>query len=77
MQTDPNFANYLYQPESGRLVLLDFGATRHFGAEFVANYARISRAVIEGDRDAVAREAIRIGYAAADDPRSASKRWST
>ena len=28
MQTDPNFANYLYQPKSGRVVLLDFGATR-------------------------------------------------
>jgi predicted unusual protein kinase regulating ubiquinone biosynthesis (AarF/ABC1/UbiB family) len=67
MQTDPNFANYLYQAKSGRLVLLDFGATRHFGAEFVANYARISRAVIDGDRDAVAREAVRVGYAAADD----------
>jgi predicted unusual protein kinase regulating ubiquinone biosynthesis (AarF/ABC1/UbiB family) len=49
-------------------VLLDFGATRHFGTEFVANYARISRAVVDGDRHAVAREAVRIGYAAADDP---------
>ena len=68
MQTDPNFANYLYQPKSGRLVLLDFGATRHFGTRFVLNYARISRAVIDGDRAAVAREAVRIGYAAADDP---------
>jgi predicted unusual protein kinase regulating ubiquinone biosynthesis (AarF/ABC1/UbiB family) len=67
MQTDPNFANYLYQPKSARLVLLDFGATRHFSAGFVANYARISRAVVEGNRDAVAREAVRIGYAAADD----------
>lgn len=68
MQTDPNLANYLYQPHSGRVVLLDFGATRHFEPEFVANYARISRAVIDGDRAAVAREAVRIGYAAADDP---------
>lgn len=68
MQTDPNFANYLYQPKSGRMVLLDFGATRHFGARFVANYARISRAVIDGNREAVAREAVRIGYSAADDP---------
>ncbi len=67
MQTDPNFANYLYQPASGRVVLLDFGATKRFGAAFVANYARITLAVIDGDRDAVAREAIRIGYAAADD----------
>jgi len=66
MQTDPNFANYLYQPSSGRIVLLDFGATQRFPAAFVANYARITRAVIGGDRDAVGREAIRIGYAAAD-----------
>ena len=28
MQTDPNFANYRYQPTTGKLVLLDFGATR-------------------------------------------------
>ena len=78
MQTDPNFANYLYQPASGRVVLLDFGATQRFGAAFVANYARITRAVIDGDRDAVAREAIRIGYAAADDSAGAhARRWST
>ncbi len=67
MQTDPNFANYLYQPASRRVVLLDFGATQRFGTAFVANYARITRGVIDGDRNAVAREAIRIGYAAADD----------
>ncbi len=67
MQTDPNFANYLYQPESGRVALLDFGATQRFRAGFAANYARITRGVIDGDRGAVAREAIRIGYAAADD----------
>ena len=67
MQTDPNFANFLYQPKSGRLVLLDFGATRDFEPDFAANYARISRAVIDGDRDAVAREALRIGYVDAED----------
>jgi len=68
MQTDPNFANYLYQPASGRVVLLDFGATQRYNAAFVAHYARITRAVIDGDRDVIAREATRIGYAAADDP---------
>jgi predicted unusual protein kinase regulating ubiquinone biosynthesis (AarF/ABC1/UbiB family) len=69
MQTDPNFANYLYQPASGRVALLDFGATQSFGAAFVARYARITRAVIDGDRASVAREAVRIGYAtAADSP---------
>jgi hypothetical protein len=67
MQTDPNFANYLYQRASGRVALLDFGATQRFDADFVANYARITRGVIDGDRIAVAREAIQIGYAADDD----------
>jgi predicted unusual protein kinase regulating ubiquinone biosynthesis (AarF/ABC1/UbiB family) len=68
MQTDPNFANYLFQSGSGRLVLLDFGATRRFEPGFVARFARISRAVVDGDRAAVAREAVQIGYAAAGDP---------
>jgi predicted unusual protein kinase regulating ubiquinone biosynthesis (AarF/ABC1/UbiB family) len=36
MQTDPNFANYLYQPATGRVALLDFGATQRFDAAFVA-----------------------------------------
>ncbi|MCM2328857.1 MAG: AarF/ABC1/UbiB kinase family protein [Lysobacter sp.] len=67
MQTDPNFANYLYQPESGRVVLLDFGATMRFPRPFVQNYVRITRAVIEGDREAVAQEAISIGYVGRDD----------
>jgi predicted unusual protein kinase regulating ubiquinone biosynthesis (AarF/ABC1/UbiB family) len=67
MQTDPNFANYLVQP-GGRVVLLDFGATRAFSAQFVANYARITRAVIDDDLKAVARHAVAIGYVTADDP---------
>jgi predicted unusual protein kinase regulating ubiquinone biosynthesis (AarF/ABC1/UbiB family) len=65
MQTDPNFANYLYQRGSGRVVLLDFGSTRRFERDFVGHFARITRAVIDGDR--AAREAVRIGYASPDD----------
>ncbi len=67
MQTDPNFANYLYQPATGRVALLDFGATQRFDSTFVAHYARITRGVINGDRGTVAREATQIGYAAAGD----------
>ncbi len=68
MQTDPNFANYLWQPETGKVVLLDFGATVRFDAAFVDHYARITRAVIDGDRESVARHAVAIGYVAKDDP---------
>jgi aarF domain-containing kinase len=67
MQTDPNFANYLWQPGSGTLVLLDFGSSVSFEPAFVANYARITRAVIDGNRGEVARLAMAIGYAAEGD----------
>ncbi len=69
MQTDPNFANYLYQPDTGRLVLLDFGATQEFAAGFVENFRRITRAVIRGDRQAIAGQAEAIGYVEPGAPR--------
>lgn len=57
MQTDPNFANYRFQPETGRIVLLDFGATRAFAPELAARFRTLAQAGLEGDRDAV-REAM-------------------
>ena len=62
MQTDPNFANYLYRPEDGAIVLLDFGSTVRFQPEFTENYRRISRALIEDDIDGIWRYAETIGY---------------
>jgi hypothetical protein len=67
MQTDPNFANYLYQPDSGRVVLLDFGATQAFDAGFVARYAGVTRAILAGDRVALAAGAAALGYVDASD----------
>ncbi len=51
MQTDPNFANYRWQPESGRLVLLDFGAARAIPPATVAAYTRLMKAGLAGDHD--------------------------
>jgi predicted unusual protein kinase regulating ubiquinone biosynthesis (AarF/ABC1/UbiB family) len=68
MQTDPNFANYLFQPDSGRLVLLDFGATQEFTADFVDRFRRITRAIVARDRASIAEQAVAIGYLAADAP---------
>jgi len=67
MQTDPNFANYLFEPESGRLVLLDFGSARDFPEELVSHYKRICRAMVAEDRDAVREAAVAIGYLAGDE----------
>ena len=68
MQTDPNFANYLFQPDTGRLVLLDFGATQEFPAAFVERFRRITRAIVARDRAAIAEQAVAIGYLADDAP---------
>ena len=62
MQTDPNFANYRYQPATGRLVLLDFGATRDVAAATAAGYSQLLTAGLAGDRDAVRAAAIAAGF---------------
>jgi predicted unusual protein kinase regulating ubiquinone biosynthesis (AarF/ABC1/UbiB family) len=62
MQTDPNFANYLYQPETGRIVLLDFGSTKTFEEDFVDGYRDIARALINDNEESVLHYAEQIGY---------------
>ncbi len=62
MQTDPNFANYRIQPETGRIVLLDFGATRPVGEATVAAYRALLRAGLDRDRDGVREAAIVAGF---------------
>jgi predicted unusual protein kinase regulating ubiquinone biosynthesis (AarF/ABC1/UbiB family) len=62
MQTDPNFANYLIEPASDRVALLDLGSARAFDPALVDRYARIVRAAIEGDRREIRAAAIGIGY---------------
>ena len=62
MQTDPNFANYVYRHQDGRIGLLDLGAAVAFPQDFVERYRRITRAILENDREGVQRHAAEIGY---------------
>ncbi len=62
MQTDPNFANYRYQPDTGRLVLLDFGAARAIEPATSEAYRRLLQAGFAGDRDAVRQAAVEAGF---------------
>jgi predicted unusual protein kinase regulating ubiquinone biosynthesis (AarF/ABC1/UbiB family) len=61
MQTDPNFANYRYQPDTGRLVLLDFGATRPIDAETVGAYRAMLGAGMAGDGNGLIEAALKAG----------------
>ena len=67
VQTDPNFANYQYDKASGKIVLLDFGATRRFKAAFANNYRSLAKAAIAGNRKRLIAAAERVGYAMGDE----------
>jgi len=68
MQTDPNFANYRWQPDTGRIVLLDFGATRALSPELVAAYRALMEAGFARDRAAESTAMQAVGIFGADDP---------
>jgi len=67
VQTDPNFANYQYKQSTGEIVLLDFGATRHFKKRFINNYRKLAAAAIAGDRKGIAAAADKLGYAVGEE----------
>lgn len=62
MQTDPNFSNYLYDLDTRRIVLLDFGATRSYGREFVDDYLELVWASSKGDRSRILEQSIKLGF---------------
>jgi len=62
VQTDPNFANYRYDPASGRIGLLDFGATRSYSSEGMAALGRLMQAALRGDRPGIGAAAAEVGY---------------
>lgn len=62
MQTDPNFANYRWRPESGEIVLLDFGAARPVPPETSNAYRTLLRAGLAGDRDGLRAALIDVGF---------------
>lgn len=62
MQTDPNWANFLYNPETHKLELLDFGAARGYDDKFIKNYLGVLRAAARRDREACRIYSLKLGY---------------
>ncbi len=62
VQTDPNFGNYLYDSETGRIALLDFGAVQGVTPTLVEHYRRLGRAGLADDVDGLRDGAIALGY---------------
>lgn len=74
MQSDPNFANFRFDPESRRIVLLDFGATRRFDTKLVGQYRDLLSAGMAGDGTALQRAATSIGFLQPDGNRAHQRR---
>jgi len=66
IQTDPNFANYRYQPETGRLVLLDFGAAMPVSNDIANGYRNLLSAGLKNDTAAVRAAARDLGFFSAE-----------
>jgi predicted unusual protein kinase regulating ubiquinone biosynthesis (AarF/ABC1/UbiB family) len=62
IQTDPNFANFLYNTRTRQLGLLDFGATRRYPIAVIEAYRRLLQAALREDHAAMSESAQAIGY---------------
>jgi aarF domain-containing kinase len=77
MQTDPNWANFLwddkkqkvgnvdcsvYRAHPLQLQLIDFGATREYSVEFMDKWYRLLKSVIDNDREAMREYSLKVGY---------------
>jgi aarF domain-containing kinase len=61
VQTDPNFANYLFDANTGRIALLDFGATEVVSATRVEQLRELARALRNADRSRATAAAMATG----------------
>ena len=62
MQTDPNFANYKYQVDTQKIVLLDFGATRDIAPHVADQYRQLINAGLSNDNVDLLKIAQEIGF---------------
>ncbi len=61
-QSDPNFANYRYDPDSGKIVLLDFGATRRLDPALTEGYRKLMLAGLTDDGAGLQDAARAMGF---------------
>ncbi|RVU43776.1 ABC1 kinase family protein [Rubrivivax rivuli] len=68
VQTDPNFGNYLFDADTGRIALIDFGATELVTDERVEQLRELGRALRADDVPRLQAAAQAAGFTAREDP---------
>ncbi|MEY3253115.1 MAG: hypothetical protein RL227_2088, partial [Pseudomonadota bacterium] len=73
VQTDPNFGNYLFDAASGRIALIDFGATEAVAPGRVEQLRELGRALRADDVPRIEAASLDAGFTAAQDPAEQSR----
>ena len=51
MQTDPNYANFLYNLDKNKIILLDFGSCVDINEKYKDNFSELLRSIVNKDHD--------------------------
>lgn len=71
VQSDPNFANYMYQKHNQKLVLLDFGACRDISIHTQTGYKNMATAMQNLDKELLLTSLLEIGLVDLNTPETA------
>ena len=69
VQSDPNFANFLYDHPSRMIHCIDFGASREYSPEFVDQYLELVWAAANKDHEKILAVSKDIGFLSGDESR--------
>lgn len=75
LHADPHEGNYLFMPD-GQVGILDFGCVKRFDEYWMADYARVAEAAIQGDREAVSAAVLKMGVLTGPSPAAEALLWS-
>ncbi|CAM9543986.1 unnamed protein product [Chrysoparadoxa australica] len=67
MQTDPNWGNFLFDPETAEISLIDFGACREYDSSFVDRYMELVWAAANQDTDQLIKLGIDLEFLTGDE----------
>jgi aarF domain-containing kinase len=67
IQSDPNFANFLYDDGSRTINMIDFGAARRYSKEFVDGYMKLVWAAANKDREMIKDVSKDLGFITGDE----------
>lgn len=67
MQTDPNWGNFLYDPPTNLIHLIDFGAAKEYSPQFVAEYLEMVKGCAEKDAKSIVDRSTALGFLTGDE----------